>query len=216
MTMKLYSYWRSSCSYRVRIALGLKGLAWETVPVHLVKGEQLSEAFAAVNASNLVPTLELEDGTRLSQSLAIIDWLEATHPEPSLVPADPMERARVLAAAHTIAMDVQPLTNSGPVAHLKSEHGFSGEAGIAWMVHWMEKGFHSLQRQILSDAPFAFGDAPGLADICLVPQLYNAHRWGVDLSPFTRLTEIEEPASPCPHSRRPDPRRNPMRIPECP
>ena len=190
--MKLYSYWRSSCSYRVRIALGLKGLAWETVPVHLVKGDQAAQGFEAVNPSNLVPTLELEDGVRLSQSLAIIDWLDATHPEPQLVPSDPRLRAQVLAASHTIAMDVQPVTNSGVVSHLKADYGASQDAGVAWMVHWMEKGFASLVRQIAPGATYCFGETPSLADICLIPQLYNAHRWGVDLAPFARLTEIEE------------------------
>lgn len=190
--MKLYTYWRSSCSYRVRIALGLKGLSWDNVFVHLVKGEQSATGFEDVNPSNLVPTLELGDGTRLSQSLAILDWLEGAHPEPPLLPSDPFRRARVLAAAHTIAMDVQPLTNVGPVNHLKSEYKADAEGGIAWMVHWMEKGFHAYQRQIDQGSIYSFGDAPTLADICLIPQLYNAHRWGVDLSPFTRLTEIEE------------------------
>ncbi|MEM6825133.1 MAG: maleylacetoacetate isomerase, partial [Pseudomonadota bacterium] len=185
------SYWRSSCSYRVRIALGLKGLTWDTAPIHLVEGGQKSETYGALNPSHLVPTLELADGTVLTQSLAIIDWLDATHPEPSFVPSDPLERTRVLAASHIIAMDVQPVTNSGTVAHLKSAHGASQDAGIAWMVHWMEKGFAAYQATIAEGTPFSFGDAPSLADICLVPQLYNAHRWGVDLTPFARLTEIE-------------------------
>ena len=190
--MKLYTYWRSSCSYRVRIALGLKGLDWENVFVHLVKGDQKAEGFAQVNPSNLVPTLELDDGTHLSQSLAILDWLESAHPEPALLPSEAIRRAHVLAAAHTIAMDVQPLTNVGPVNHLKAEYGADADGGIQWMVHWMEVGFRSMLRQIDPDTPFCFGDAPTLADICLVPQLYNAHRWGVDLAPFKRLTEIEE------------------------
>ena len=208
--MKLYSYWRSSCSYRVRIALGLKGLSWETVPVHLVKGEQAAESYGAVNPSHLVPSLELADGTVLTQSLAIIDWLDAAHPEPPLVPADPLARARVLAASHIIAMDVQPITNSGTVSHLKADYGASQEAGVAWMVHWMEKGFAAFQASIAKDTPFAFGDAPGLADICLVPQLYNAHRWGVDLAPFARLTEIEARCLGAPGLRRRPP-RNPAR-----
>ncbi|MEM9756326.1 MAG: glutathione S-transferase N-terminal domain-containing protein, partial [Pseudomonadota bacterium] len=119
--MRLYTYWRSSCSYRVRIALGLKGLAWDSVPVHLVRGEQAAPDYAAVNPNRYVPTLELDDGTRLTQSLAIIDWLETTNPDPALMPQDPVARARVLAAAHIIAMDVQPVTNSGVVSLLKAE-----------------------------------------------------------------------------------------------
>lgn len=189
--MKLYSYWRSSCSYRVRIALALKGQSYTTLPVHLVRGEQTSAAYGAINPSNLVPTLELDDGTRLTQSLAIIDWLEATWPEPALLPSNPLSRARVLSAAHIIAMDVQPVTNSGVVSLLKSEIGAPPKAGIAWMVHWMEKGFAAFAQTIDPSAPFCFGDRPGLADLCLIPQLYNAHRWGVDLDPYPHLREIE-------------------------
>lgn len=189
--MKLYSYWRSSCSYRVRIALGLKGQAWETVPVHLLKGEQRGTGYGAVNPSNYVPTLQLEDGTRLHQSLAIIDWLEARWPEPRLLPEDRTRRARVLAASHIIAMDVQPVTNSGVVSIIKRELGSSEKAAVAWMIHWMEKGFAAFQASIEAQGPFCFGDAPGLADICLIPQLYNAHRWGVELAPFARLLEVE-------------------------
>ena len=189
--MKLYTYWRSSCSYRVRIALGLKGLAWKDVPIHLVKGEQRDPGYTGKNPSGLVPTLELPDGTLLTQSLAIIDYLEALHPAPPLIPSDPLPRARVLAAAHTIAMETQPVSNVGVVGHLKAAYGTDQQGGIDWMVHWMEKGFHTFQSLIQPDTPFAFGDQPGLADICLIPQLYNAHRWGVDLAPFRRLTDIE-------------------------
>ncbi len=189
--MRLYSYWRSSCSYRVRIALGLKGVRFETVPVHLVKGDQRTADYGVLNPSGLVPTLALEDGTHLTQSFAILDWLDATYPDPPLTPSDPMARARVLAASHVIAMDVQPVTNVGVVQHLKTKHGVDQVGGIAWMVHWMEKGFASFQDQIEKDSPFCFGASPSLADLCLIPQLYNAHRWGVDLSPFERLTEIE-------------------------
>ena len=189
--MKLYSYWRSSCSYRVRIALGLKGQSWDTVPVHLLKGEQREAPYGAVNPSNYVPTLELADGTKLAQSLAIIDWLDATWPEPALLPGDAVKRARVQAASHIIAMDTQPVTNSGVVSILKRELGASEKAGIAWMDHWMEKGLTAFQASIDPSGPFCFGDTPGLADICLIPQLYNAHRWGVELGPLRRLTEIE-------------------------
>lgn len=191
MGVKLYSYWRSSCSYRARIALGLKGQTFETVPVHLLKGEQRDVSYSAVNPSNLVPTLELADGTRLAQSLAIIDWLEATWPDPALLPRNPMDRARALAASHIIAMDVQPVTNSGVVGFLKQETNADDAGGIAWMNYWMAKGFRAFQAAIDPSTPFCFGDTPGLADICLIPQLYNAHRWGTDLSDFTRLTEIE-------------------------
>ena len=189
--MKLYTYWRSSCSYRVRIVLGLKGLAWESAPVNLLKGEQRAEAYKNKNAAGLVPSLELKDGSVLTQSLAIINWLESTHPEPPILPDDPLRRARVLAAAHTIAMETQPISNLGVVEHLKSAYGANQQSGIDWMVHWMNVGFRAYQSLVASGTRFSFGDAPSLADVCLVPQLYNAHRWGVDLAPFSRLTEIE-------------------------
>ncbi len=192
--MKLYTYWRSSCSYRVRIALGLKGLDWESIPVHLVKGEQRDPSYLAHNPSGFVPTLVLEDGTELVQSLAILDYLEATHPNPPLLPADPRARARVLAAAHVIAMDTQPVTNVGVVGHLKSAYGTDAQGGIDWMVHFMERNFAAFEALIQPEGRFCFGDSPGLADICLIPQLYNAHRWGVDLSLFPRMTEIERAA----------------------
>jgi len=192
--MKLYTYWRSSCSYRVRIALGLKGLDWEGIPVHLVKGEQRDPGYLAHNPSGFVPTLVLDNGTELVQSLAILDYLEAVYPEPALLPADPLMRARVLAAAHVIAMDTQPVTNVGVVGHLKAACGTDSQGGIDWMVHFMERNFAAFEKLIPQDGRFCFGDTPTWADICLIPQLYNAHRWGVDLSRFPRLTLIEHAA----------------------
>lgn len=192
--MQLYSYWRSSCSYRVRIALGLKGVAWETVPVDLLKGEQSGAAYLAANPSGLVPLLVLDDGTRLTQSLAILDWLEAEFPDPALVPSDPVARARMLAATHVIAMDIQPLSNSGTINYLKSEHGVSPQGGVAWMVHFMQKNLAAMQEQIAPKGRYCFGDTPTWADICLIPQLYNAHRWGVDMAPLQRLLDIEAAA----------------------
>ena len=192
--MKLYTYWRSSCSYRVRIALGLKGLAWDGIPIHLVKGEQRDPGYLAHNPSGFVPVLVLEDGTELVQSLAILDYLEAVYPAPPLLPAEPLARARVLAAAHVIAMDTQPVTNVGVVAHLKSAYGADQQGGIDWMVHFMTRNFAAFDRLIAAEGTFCFGDGPTWADICLIPQLYNAHRWGVDLSRFPRLLDIERAA----------------------
>lgn len=189
--MKLYTYWRSSCSYRVRIALGLKGLEWQSIPVHLVRGEQNSPDYLAHNPTGFVPTLVLPDGTELTQSMAILEWLESAYPTPALRPADPLARARVLAAAHVIAMDTQPVTNVGVVGHLKREYGASDEGGIAWMVHFMAKNLAAMQAMIAPQGAFCFGESPTWADIVLIPQLYNAHRWGVDMAPLARLTEIE-------------------------
>lgn len=192
--MKLYTYWRSSCSYRVRIALGLKGLAWDSIPVHLVKGEQRDPGYVAHNPSGFVPTLVLEDGTELVQSMAILDYLEAVYPDPALLPADPLDRARVLAAAHVIAMDTQPVTNVGVVGHLKATYGVDMQGGIDWMVHFMQRNLAAFDRLIAPDGTFCFGETPTWADLCLVPQLYNAHRWGVDLGRFPRLLTIERAA----------------------
>lgn len=192
--MKLYTYWRSSCSYRVRIALGLKGLAWESIPVHLVKGEQRDSSYLAHNPSGFVPTLMLDDGTELVQSLAILDYLEAAWPDPPLLPTDPLARARVLAAAHVISMDTQPVTNVGVVGHLKAAYGADQQGGIDWMVHFMERNLAAFDKLIQPEGAFCFGDSPTWADICLIPQLYNAHRWGVGLSRFPRLLDIERAA----------------------
>ncbi|MCG7522032.1 maleylacetoacetate isomerase [Ruegeria sp. Ofav3-42] len=192
--MKLYSYWRSTTSYRVRIALNLKGVSYETVPINLVAGEQRAPDYVALNPGKGVPTLVLDNGEVLTQSLAIIDYLDATIPEPLFLPENQLQRARVRAAAHTIALDIHPVNNLKVIAHLKSRYGFSAEDGIEWFRHWMTEGFHAYQALLPGGSAFSFGDSPDLADICLIAQLYNAHRWGVDMTPFARLLEIEERA----------------------
>jgi len=188
--MKLYTYWRSTTSYRVRIALNLKGLAYEAVPVDLVAGNQRSPEYTALNPGQGVPTLVLDEGTALTQSMAILDWLEESHPDPALLPADPLARARVRAAALTIATDTHPVNNLRVVGKLKAL-GHSQDEATEWMNDWMTRGFAVFAGLIKPDTAFCFGNAPGLADLCLVPQLYNAHRWGCDLSAFARLSEIE-------------------------
>lgn len=188
--MKLYSYWRSTTAYRVRIALNLKGIDYTTLPVDLLKGEESAPDYVALNPGQSVPTLVLDDGTVLTQSMAILDWLDEAHPEPALLPAAAVERAKVRAAALTIATDIHPVNNLRVVAKLKGM-GHSQDEAVAWMNDWMTRGFTAFQQLILPDTPYCFGDTPGLADLCIVPQLYNAHRWGCDLASFTRLTEIE-------------------------
>lgn len=188
--MKLYTYWRSTAAYRVRIALNLKGIAHEDVFVSLVAGEQAAPPYGALNPQHLVPALELGDGTILTQSLAIIDWLESSWPAPPLLPTDPLARARVLAAAHTVAMDIHPVNNLRVVQALGDRFGATNEARRDWMQHWMRLGFDALEASLPAPA-FAFGDAPGLADLCLIPQLYNARRWGLDLTPWPKLTAVE-------------------------
>ncbi|MEO0667247.1 MAG: maleylacetoacetate isomerase [Pseudomonadota bacterium] len=188
--MTLYSYWRSTTSYRVRCALHLKGLTFDTVAVDLLAGAQHDADYAALNPGQGVPTLVLDDGTALTQSLAIIDYLDAIA-VPRLLPDDPMQRARVLAAAHTVALDIHPVNNLRVVQHLQAANGASAEDAKAWMQHWINEGFTTLEAIVTDDAPFAFGDTPDLADICIVSQAYNAHRWGVDMAPFRRITRIE-------------------------
>lgn len=188
--MKLYSYWRSTTSYRVRIALNMKGIAFETIPVNLVNGEQTSATYAALNPAKAVPTLVTDNGLVLTQSLAIMDYLEGIAPTPALLPSDAALRARVLAATLVLASDVHPVNNLRITKQLKTM-GHSQDDCTEWMQHWMAEGFTAFQALIDPDTPFCFGDAPTFADICLIPQLYNAHRWGLDLAPFTRLTDIE-------------------------
>jgi maleylacetoacetate isomerase len=189
--LTLYSYWRSTTSFRVRAALNLKGVAYDIVPVDLLAGEQKSDAYVQLNPGKGVPTLVLPDGTVLTQSLAILDYIDATWPTPALIPADPIMRARVLAAAHTVAMDIHPVNNPRVVSHLRSAFGADADGGIAWMRHWMDEGFTALEKLVQGDTPFAFGDEPDLADLCIVAQVVNAHRWGVDLGPYPRIAGIE-------------------------
>jgi maleylpyruvate isomerase len=194
--MRLYSYFNSSAAYRVRIALGLKGLAYETVPVHLLRGggEQLAEAYRRVNPQALVPVLETDQGL-LTQSLAIIEWLEENHPQPPLLPSDGFQRARVRAFALAIACEIHPLNNQRVRRRLASQFG-AGEAEIhAWYAYWVETGLLALV-QLLDGAAasrgFCFpGPGPGLADICLVPQMANARRFSCDLAAVPELVAID-------------------------
>lgn len=188
--MKLYSYWRSTTSYRVRIALNLKGLDYETGSVNLISGEQKAPDYTALNPIAGVPTLVLDDGTTLTQSMAILEWLEAVHPTPPLLPSDPIKAAQVRAAALVMATDVHPVNNLKVVNKLK-ELGHDQDTVVAWMQDWIARGMTAYQFLISDNTPFSFGETPTLADICLVAQLYNAHRWNCDMTPFARLSEIE-------------------------
>ncbi|WP_299371743.1 maleylacetoacetate isomerase [uncultured Tateyamaria sp.] len=189
--LTLYSYWRSTTSYRVRAALNLKGVAYDIVPVDLVAGDQKADDYAAMNPGKGVPTLVLPDGTVLTQSLAILDYIDAEWPTPPLLPADPVARARVLAAAHTMALDVHPVNNLRVVTHLRDAYDAGTDGAMDWMRHWMTEGFTALEALVQDDTPFAFGTAPDLADLCIVAQVYNARRWGVDLDPFPNVARIE-------------------------
>jgi len=193
--MKLYTYWRSTASYRVRIVLELKGISVEYVPVHLAHrdgGEQHSDTYNNINPGHTVPSLVLDDGTAIVQSMAIMSYLDEIWPEPALLPSDPIMRAKARAAAQLIACDVHPLNNLRVIQYLKQRLGQDDEQTVIWMKHWMDRGFTAFEKLIDTNSKFCFGDQPGLADVCLVAQLYNAHRWGVDLERFQRLTEIEK------------------------
>jgi maleylacetoacetate isomerase len=188
--VKLYSFWRSSASYRVRIALNLKGLDYEYVPVHLTRegGEQNQPAYRALNPQGRVPLL-VDGGFALAQSLAILDYLESKQAEPALRPAEPKLRARVLAFCHAIASDIQPLQNTGPLKMLGERFGADDAAKAAWNKHWIETGLAALEAERAGqpDTEFAFGDAPTWADCVLVPQVYNAERWQCNVARFPRL-----------------------------
>jgi maleylacetoacetate isomerase/maleylpyruvate isomerase len=175
--MELFNYFRSSASYRVRIALALKGLDYVYRPVHLVKSEQLAESYAAVSASRLVPLLKDGDAI-LTQSLAICEYLDETHPQPALLPADPLARARVRALALDIACEIHPLNNLRVLRYLVRELKVSEDDKNRWYRHWVETGLETVERQLGSPATgrFCHGDAPTLADVCLVPQIFNAQR----------------------------------------
>lgn len=190
--MKLHGYFRSSAAYRVRIALNLKGLAYENAFVHLRRDEQHAASYVAVNPQALIPTLE--DGPFvLTQSLAIIEYLDETHPEPPLLPATPAERARVRALALAVACDIHPIDNTRVLAYLERALKLEEAARIAWYNHWIALGFDALEKMLTaSDATgrFCHGDSPGLADLCLVPQALNARRHALDLSPYPTINRI--------------------------
>lgn len=193
--MKLFHYYRSSASYRVRIALALKGLPHDTVAVNLLAGEQRGTAYAAVNPAQMVPILE--DGElQLPQSLAILDYLDECHPEPPLLPRTAKERARVRAFALSIACDIHPLNNLRVLKYLTGPLGLDEAQKETWARHWINLGLspleNALQAQSQTDrGPYCFGALPGLADCVLIPQLYNARRVGLDLQPFPRLLAVD-------------------------
>lgn len=191
--MKLYNYFRSSASFRVRIALALKGLAYDYVPVHLARGEHRQDAFAEVSADQLVPVLELDDGTRLTQSMAIIEYLDETHSAgPGLLPRDPLDRARVRALAQTIACEIHPLNNLRVLKYLTRELHVDEEVKNTWYRHWVRSGLEAFERQLAGPkvSVYCHGDAPTLADCCLVPQIFNARRFDTPLDGLPRTLAV--------------------------
>lgn len=189
MKIVLYDYWRSSASYRVRIALELKGVTYERVPVNLLDGSQRDEANRARNAQGFVPTLEV-DGRPLVQSLAIVDWLDANFPEPPMVDKDPFVRSAQLARALVIAADIHPIDNLKVLKRLETQFGADQAAKDDWYRYWIEEGLGALEA-MAGEGPFLGGDAPDLSDVCLVPQLANAQRFGLESARWPRLARAE-------------------------
>jgi maleylpyruvate isomerase len=211
--MKLYTYFRSSAAYRVRVALNLKGLAYDALPVHLLRngGEQLTEAYRAVNPSMLLPTLE-DDGVVIGQSLAIIEYLEETHPQPPLLPADAADRARVRSLALAVAADTHPLGNLRVLKYLKGQMGLSEEVKLEWQQHWLRNGMATLEAHLAGDTRtgrFCHGDTPTLADCCLVPQVFSAQRFGVDLAPYPAIMRIHANCAALPAFQQAHPSQQP-------
>jgi maleylpyruvate isomerase len=190
--MRLYDYWRSSAAYRVRIALNFKGLAYEQVAVDLRKGAQREPALLAINPQGLVPVLE-DDGAVLTQSLPILNYLQERYPEPALLPDDLPGRCQSRAIAVAIACEIHPLNNLRVLQYLEHELGLDEARRTAWYRHWIAEGFRPLEAMIARSAgAFCVGDAPSLADVCLVPQVYNARRYACDLAPYPTIRRIDE------------------------
>jgi maleylacetoacetate isomerase len=192
--MKLYSFFRSSASYRVRIALALKGLEYETVSIPMRDNSHRADSYRKVNPQMRLPTLELDDGKTLFQSLAIVEYLDALNPEPRLLPADPIARARIQAVAQIIGCDIHPLNNIGTRSLLTSMFGADDKALDSWTTYWIREGFSAVER-LMEPGRYAFGDRITLADVCIVPQVYNARRYKVPLDDFPRIVAADAAAS---------------------
>jgi maleylpyruvate isomerase len=197
--MKLYSYFRSSAAYRVRIALNLKGLAFEYAPIHLLRdgGQQLKPDYRELNPDGIVPTF-IDGDNVLTQSLAIIEYLDETHPEPALLPGTPLDRAFIRSVALQIACEIHPVDNLRILKYLKHTLKVADEAKDTWYRHWLESGFESLEKRLAKDSrvgKLCFGNAPTLADLCLVPQVYNARRFNLDMSRYPTIERIADHAA---------------------
>ncbi|MDP3854488.1 maleylacetoacetate isomerase [Phenylobacterium sp.] len=195
MSLTLHSYWRATAPYRVRIGLQLKGLDYGYVPVNLLEGNQHQAAYRAVNPQRLIPALDIGDGEILTQSLAILEWLDETHPEPALLPKAALDRARVRALADIVACDIHPLNNMRVNRALEAME-VSAPRRAKWVERWILDGFQTLEPMVAKYGQgFAFGDTPTIADCCLIPQVYSAQRYKVDLEPFPAIRAVAEHAA---------------------
>jgi maleylacetoacetate isomerase/maleylpyruvate isomerase len=210
LALTLHSYWRATAPYRVRIGLALKGLAYDYVAVNLLDGSQRAEAYAATNPQHLVPALVTDDGV-LTQSLAILEWLDETHPTPPLLPASPRDRAVVRAMAEVVACDIHPLNNLRILQALAGlGHPMGGPDQQAWGARWIADGFAALEPMVARHGRgFAFGETPTIADCCLIPQIWSSNRFAVDLAPFPALRAVYELAGEHPAFQAAHPERQP-------
>lgn len=189
--MKLYSYFRSSAAFRVRIALNIKGLEYNYLPVNLLHSEQKSDQYISLNPQGLVPAIELPGGDLIAQSGAILEWLEETHPSPPLLPADPLERAQVRSVVNAITCDMHPLCIPAVTGYLKAQHRAGTEDITNWYTTWMHRGFTAIEQVLANnDSRYSFGDQPCMADLVLVPQIYNARRFNIPLENFPHITRV--------------------------
>lgn len=210
--IRLLGYFRSSSSYRCRIALNLKGIEYESEPINLRSGAHRAPAFHAINPQGLVPALITPDGTALQQSLAIIEWLDETYPAPPLLPGDPVTRAQARAFAQVIACEIHPLQNLRVLGHLSENLNADEEKVRNWLSRWIAEGLTVCEEMLArrnAESEFCFGDTPGMADLCLVPQIFSAARFGVDISGLTRLNEIHQRCEALPAFAAAHPARQP-------
>ena len=210
--MEFLGYFRSSSSYRCRIAFNLKGVQPDFRSVHLKSGAQKAPEFAALNPQRLLPVLVTDEGAALYQSLAILEWLEETHPDPAILPADPTARAMVRAFAQIIACEVHPLQNLRVLSYLRGDLGLEEAAVTAWLSRWLTEGLEACEAQLArrsTATPFCFGETPGLADICLVPQVFSAQRFGVDIGHLPLVNAVHATCEALPAFADAHPRRQP-------
>jgi maleylacetoacetate isomerase/maleylpyruvate isomerase len=210
MGWTLHSAWRATAPYRVRIGLALKGVAYDYAPLDLIAGQQREPAYRAVNPQGLTPALDLGDGTVLAQSLAILEWLEETHPQPPILPAAPLDRAMVRRMAQIVACDIHPLNNTRVGRKLVGGMGHSQDELLDWMRGWMREGFDALEPLVAAHGGgFAFGETPTIADCCLVPQVYSARRYDLDVAPWPALAQASARAEQHPAFQAAHPNRQP-------
>jgi maleylacetoacetate isomerase/maleylpyruvate isomerase len=206
--MKLYGFPTSSATYRVRIALHLKGIPFETVPINLPGKEQRQEEYLKINPQHRVPSLQLDDGTILTQSFAIIDYLEQIAPTPAVYPADSILRARAMAVAMAIGAEIQAVSNSSVTDYVESEYGQTEAQLAAWRAHFLRDGFRAIE-QLIDAAPYAFGMEPSIADIFIVPQVFNAYRFNCDITDFPKILAVNDVAKAHPAFEAAHPRLQP-------